>query len=248
MKSDDISLPVRPSVVWLDLDDTLIDFHAISLIALRLLYHEALLDRWIPSEDTWVKDYVASNTDLWRRYALGEVTREYLRIERMSAPLRPYFTGSADELHSLADSLDPLYLDLMARQKQLMPGAMDLLTGLRERNYRTGILSNGFEQVQYRKMDTAGISSYIDITVLSDHIGINKPALGIYRHAMELTGQLNPGRHLLVGDNLSTDIAGAVNAGWTAVYFDRNSELPVSYNGSYYTINSLTELLRLLPD
>lgn len=248
MKSKQHTLPVRPTVVWLDLDDTLIDFHAIARIALRLLYEEARLDRWIPSVDTWVADYVASNADLWRRYALGEVTREYLRIERMSAPIRPFFTGTPDELYALADSLDPLYLDIMAQQRVLMPGAGELLTWLRDHNYRTGILSNGFQQVQYRKLDHNGISPYIDITVLSDHIGINKPAIGIYRHAMEQTGERNPGRHLLVGDNLATDIAGAVNAGWEAIYFDRSAPDSLAYNGSYFTVNSLTEVIRLLPD
>ncbi|MDE6581247.1 MAG: YjjG family noncanonical pyrimidine nucleotidase [Duncaniella sp.] len=248
MKSKKIVISLRPSVVWLDLDDTLIDFHANSRSALRLLYDEAAISRWIPSADTWVEDYEKSNVELWRRYALGEVTRDYLRIERMRAPLRSYFKGSDSELDEIAMKLDPWYLDLLAMQKGLVDGAQKLLTWLREHNYRIGILSNGFEQVQYRKMDTAGITPYIDITVLSDHIGINKPAIGIYRHAMEMTGERNPGRHLLVGDNLATDIAGAVNAGWDAVYFDRNAATPVTFNGRYYTINSLSELVRLLPD
>lgn len=248
MKSDKIILPLRPSVVWLDLDDTLIDFHTNSRLALRRLYTEAGIDRWIPSADIWVENYEVSNVDLWRRYALNEISRDYLRIERMRAPLRPYFSGSVAELDEFALRLDPWYLDLLAIQKELVAGALELLTWLRIHDYRTGILSNGFEQVQYRKMDAAGITPYIDITVLSDHIGINKPAIGIYRHAMEITGERNPGRHLLVGDNITTDIAGAVNAGWEAIYFDRNAKAPVNYNGFYYTVNSLDEVIRLLPD
>ncbi len=244
-----MKLPVRPSVVWLDLDDTLIDFHAIARIALSILYKEAGLGRWMPDEETWVADYMKSNADLWRRYASGEVTREYLRIERMSAPLRPYFTGSAEELASIADGLDPQYLDIMAAQKVLMPGATEMLETLRKRGYRTGILSNGFKQVQYRKIDIHGLTPYIDLTVLSDHIGVNKPGIAIYRHAMELSGEMNPGRHVIIGDNLLTDIAGAVNAGWEAIYFDRQkSGEAIEYNGSYFTVKSLTDIIRLLPD
>ena len=67
MKSDVLKLPVRPDIVWLDLDDTLIDFRANSRKALHLLYSRAGLDRFVPTADRWVEDYEESNHELWRR-------------------------------------------------------------------------------------------------------------------------------------------------------------------------------------
>lgn len=65
---------------------------------------------------------------------------------------------------------------------------------------------------------------YIDIVVLSDDIGVNKPDVRLYRHAMERTGISDPEAHLMIGDNPSTDIAGALAAGWHAMLL---SDTPV---------------------
>lgn len=245
MKSEMLS--VRPDVVWLDLDDTLIDFHANSRVALRLLYRRENLSRFIADEDRWVEDYETSNKELWRLYALGSITKDYLRIERMRAPLRPHWTESAEALDRFSRDLDPLYLDLLAEQKTLVDGARQLLETLRSRGYRIGVLSNGFKQVQYRKIESAGIKDLIDVVVLSDDIGVNKPAIDIYRHAMHLTGVTNPGRHLMVGDNLDTDIAGAVNAGWDAVYFNPSEGDAVTAHGHYLSSGSLLSIANLIP-
>ncbi len=247
MKSDSLKLAVRPDVVWLDLDDTLIDFRGNSRKALRQLYTDAGLDRFIPTADRWVTDYETSNHDLWSRYALGLIKRDYLRIERMRAPIRPFWSGSQSELDSLALQLDPMYLDLLAVQTGLVAGARELLESLRSRGYRIGVLSNGFKQVQYRKMESAGIASLIDVVVLSDDIGVNKPSIGIYRYAMEVTGVMNPGRHLLVGDNPDTDIAGAVNAGWDAILFEPESGKGAVDRDGVIATGSLRTVSEIIP-
>ncbi|MCM1519321.1 MAG: HAD-IA family hydrolase [Lachnoclostridium sp.] len=233
--------------IWLDLDDTLIDFHGNSRLALRQLWEDCRLDRWYDAPEQWIDNYEVSNIDLWRRYALDEVTKDYLRLERMRAPLRPCWKGTPEALDAFAAELDPLYLDRLAEQKGLVPGALELLDALRQRGFRTGILSNGFKQVQYRKMDTTGITPYIDIVVLSDDIGVNKPALPIYRHAMQQAGVTDPALNLMIGDNLTTDIGGAINAGWQAILLDPASPEPLSHSTSHTTVNSLAALLSLLP-
>lgn len=233
--------------IWLDLDDTLIDFHGNSRLALRQLWDDCHLDRWYTDPEQWIDNYEVNNIDLWRRYALDEVTKDYLRIERMRAPLRPLWKDTPEALDAFAAELDPLYLDRLAEQTGLVPGAMKLLEALRQRGFRTGILSNGFKQVQYRKMDTIGISPYIDIVVLSDDIGVNKPALPIYHHAMQQAGITDPEMNIMIGDNLTTDICGAINAGWKAILLDPASPEPVIHSSSHTTVNSLDAILPLLP-
>lgn len=247
MKSDNLRLPVKPAMVWIDLDDTLIDFHANSRVALRMLYRQEHISQWIADEERWVADYERTNKELWRLYALGAVTKEYLRIERMRAPLRRFWTESLEALDHFANRLDPLYLDLLAEQKGLVEGALALLHNLRSRGYRIGVLSNGFRQVQYRKIESAGLKELIDVVVLSDDIGVNKPALAIYRHAMEVSGVMNPGRHLMIGDNADTDIAGALNAGWEAVLYDPGFSGKAKFDGTCFTVSSLGQIPALLP-
>ncbi len=206
--------------VWLDLDDTLIDFHANSREALRLLYHAEGLDRFWSLPETWIAAYEAHNHMLWDRYSRAEITQDFLRVNRFAGPLAHAWTGNISELEAFARRLDPIYLDLLARQKALVPDAMALLDTLRRLGYRTGILSNGFTDVQHRKLSVTGIGPKIDLVVLSDDIGVNKPDTRLYEHAMARAGEPEPTRHLMVGDNPSTDIAGALAAGWRAILLD----------------------------
>ncbi len=202
--------------VWLDLDDTLIDFHTNSRKALANTYHLAGLERWFESPEQWTERYEHFNYPLWDRLAKGEITTPYLRMERFRLPLVE--AGMEDSAaRELSLKLDPLYLDCLANEKATVKGAFELLEKLRATGVHTGILSNGFADVQHRKIRRAGIDSYIDETVLSDDIGIQKPDIRLYRHAMERSGDMCETHHLMIGDNPSTDISGALNAGWSAI-------------------------------
>lgn len=232
--------------VWIDLDDTLIDFRANSRLTLRRVYADCALERFFPTCEAWMQSYETHNHHLWDLYSRAEITQSFLRIDRFATPLRPTWTGSEDDLIAFARELDPLYLDILAEQRTLIPGAMELLKHLRGRRYNIGILSNGFEQVQMRKLAVTGIGEYVDLTVLSDHIGINKPDPRIYLHAMERAASPTPSRHLMIGDNLATDIAGAISAGWHAVLFDRDLRHIPSPADRHTTVNSLSTLLDTL--
>lgn len=206
------------SVVWVDLDDTIIDFTTNARSALVRLYDTEHLNRWWSAPELWAEAYESHNHALWARYNIGEVSREYLRMERFALPLTDAGVARA-EAEQMSRKFDGLYLDYLAQEKNLMPGAMELLQHLRRCGAKIGIISNGFKEVQYRKMDSDGVTPWIDVTVLSDDIGVNKPDKRIFRHAMYCTGENNPSRHLLIGDNPDTDIAGALNAGWHAVHY-----------------------------
>lgn len=206
--------------VWLDLDDTLIDFHANSLAALRLTYAECRLDRYFASCNEWTDSYMRHNHALWDRYNRAEITQAYLRMHRFLDPVREK-CHEVDEASFIpeANRLDTVYLDLLAQQKCMIDGAVGLVNHLRAHSYNIGVLSNGFTDVQHRKMRTVGLDTLVDAVVLSDDIGVNKPDPRIYAHAMERTGCADPAAHIMIGDNPATDIAGALASGWRAVLF-----------------------------
>lgn len=232
--------------VWIDLDDTLIDFRGNSRIALHILYKETGLDRFYATPDDWTAAYMANNHELWSRYNRAEITKEYLRLERMRAVIAPSWRGSEDELVEFSWLMDKIYLDRLAEQKGLVPGAKELLLWLREQGYHIGILSNGFKQVQYRKIESAGLTELIDLVVLSDDIGVNKPDVRIYDYAMKCAGCENRSRHLMIGDNPDTDIAGAVNAGWGAVWFHPDGKSDNVTGAGWTEIDTLDGVKELL--
>lgn len=202
--------------VWLDLDDTLIDFTVNSRAALRKTFEAAGLDRWFDNAESWTECYEKYNYPLWDQLARGEISTEYLRMERFRRPLAE---GGADDstARSESEKLDTLYLDLLAQETALVDGATDFLKALRRAGVKTGILSNGFADVQHRKIANAGLAGLIDMTVLSDDIGVPKPDIRLYEHAMEVSGDSEACHHLMIGDNPETDIRGALNAGWSAI-------------------------------
>lgn len=225
-------------VVWVDLDDTLIDFRANSKAALAEVYNAtAPIRQLFPTPEAWIEAYENYNYKLWALYNTAEITRDYLRLNRFLLPLTDAGMDREEAL-KIAPELDPAYLDALAAQKRLVDGAVPLLERLRAAGLTIGCLSNGFKEVQFRKIANAGLSPYIDIVVLSDDIGINKPDVRLYQYAMERTGITDPGRHLMIGDNPATDIAGALNAGWNAILYDPLNML----DSPAPKVNSLSEI------
>ena len=231
--------------VWFDLDDTLMDFHANSRLANRLLFREARLDRYCPSPEEWIAAYEAHNKTLWDRYSRAEITQDFLRVDRFATPLRDSWTGTPEELEAFAWELDKLYLDRLAEQTVMIDGAVSLLSHLRAHYYNIGVLSNGFRDVQYRKLRNSGLDRMVDLTVLSDDIGVNKPDPRLFAYAMGRAGCTVPEANLMVGDNLGADIGGAPGAGWRAVHFDRSAPALMS-GGKYLTTPDLGLLRGLL--
>ena len=210
--------------VWFDLDDTLIDFHANSRAANRITFEECGLDRYCKDVETWIRNYETHNRSLWERYGLGQISQDFLRVDRFATPLRQEWDGDDESPEKFSWELDHIYLAHLAEQTAMVDGAKELLSFLRAHRYNIGVLSNGFKDVQHHKLANTGLDTMVDLTVLSDDIGINKPDPRLYIHAMERSGDCDKGHHMMIGDNLLTDIAGAIGAGWHAVHFDPTAE------------------------
>lgn len=207
-------------MVWIDLDDTLWDFKANSRVALRGLYDDYQLSRWFESPAQWIECYERHNHALWNHYNHALISKEYLMKNRFLLPLAEAGSPLAKEFGA---RFDREYLDRLAQCTLLVDGAIELLKWIKERGEATGILSNGFTEVQYRKINNSGLAPYIDHIVLSDEIGINKPDVRIFRHAEKVAGE-RPEHCIMIGDNPDTDLRGAIDAGWHPIYFDRDNK------------------------
>lgn len=123
---------------------------------------------------------------------------------------------------------------------------MQLITALKEMKLPIGILSNGFTEVQQHKLRVTGLDKMIDLMVLSDEIGINKPNVELFEHAMKRAGQTTPASQLMIGDNATTDIAGAISAGWNAILYDRSLPLLHTKGKGYHMVSVLEHIPLLL--
>lgn len=205
--------------IWFDLDDTLYDFSRSSLIGLNYIYNAYGLGRHFPTVGEWIECYHRHNRALWDLYNVGGVDQQTLRRDRFVLPLTE--GGFApDEADGLTRELDGVYLERLGSTGLLVEGARELLVNLRVRGYGIGVLSNGFSGVQHRKLESSRMAELVDCVVLSDDIGINKPDRRLFDHALKKAGTTAL-ESVMVGDNLQTDIEGALRAGWrAAVLFD----------------------------
>lgn len=237
--------------IFLDLDDTLWDFAKNSDIALELLYaREQPLQQLFDSEAAFAEAYHTLNSQLWSRYHHAEISRDYLLNERfrgvMDAALgsTPSSSVGIENLKSYADKLNSDYLRLLGEQTNIVEGAKEVLEKL-SREYLIGVLSNGFREVQYDKLRNTGLDRYVQRMVLSDEIGVQKPDRRIYDYALAETGALAD-ETIMVGDNPETDVQGALDAGWRAVFFDKRKVGGCPEGAS--RIDSLPELLDVISE
>ena len=205
--------------LWFDLDDTLYNFQTSSLIALDCLYERHNLSRFFPDSKCWKIIYHRFNDALWERYNVGLVDQQTLRRERFVLPLLEMGVDEGEAIQ-LAKQLDKEYLKEIALTGLTIPGALDLLKEAKRRGYKIGILSNGFSEVQYDKLRSTGLIRYVDCVVLSDEIGINKPDIKLFEYALAKSGATAE-ESIMIGDNPTTDIAGAQSAGWETLLFNK---------------------------
>ena len=229
-------------VLFIDLDDTLYDFTSNSTDAYREVYAFMEYGRWFRSFEHYYEIYWARNKELWVLYADSKITKEQLNAERYTHPLRVMGVPDADAVGARFWEESMKRLPLGAR---LMPHAREVLEYLKPR-YRIYILSNGFAELQSRKMQSAGIAHYFDGVVLSEDIGVNKPHRAIFDHALRVAG-VTADRALMIGDNYEVDIKGAHGAGIDQVFYnvaglDISDEVLIPT----HTIGSLLELKEIV--
>lgn len=204
----------RYKTLFIDLDDTIYDFSAASKEAFNETYELLQYERFFNSFEHYMDIYSPHNLMLWGMYGEGKITKEELNRRRYSYPLE--VVGVHDQ--ELADTFCREALGRIPTKGPLMPGAIELLEYLRPK-YDMYILSNGFKELQSRKMRTAGIDGYFDALILSEDIGVNKPDRRLFEHALKITGSRLE-ESIMIGDMFETDITGAANIGMEQIYYN----------------------------
>lgn len=221
-----------------DLDNTLWNFTENARSALHEVYVHYQLHKYYPDFEAYFFQFEEYNTILWQLYGTGKITKEFLCTERFLFPLRKF--GVLNEL--LAKEMSDYYLHQCCLQTVVMPHTFETLDYLRPR-YEMHVISNGFTEVQYRKLDTSGLSGYFNKIFLSEEIGYHKPNPEFFAHIFTVIDATKE-ECLVIGDNFGADIEGAMNVGIDQVFYTPQST-PASRQPTY-TIHDLSELRSFL--
>lgn len=236
-----------------DLDRTLWDFdknakNAISrLITIHSLPLPTIFNGTVINpenrDDIFYSQYERINYQLWDQYEAGKITKETLRSRRF---YDTFLLFGIDD-RKMAAIFDMEYLDIMADGTELVPGAIEVLDSIKSEGGKIAIITNGFTEVQHRKLENSGLSPFVDLLITSEEVGIHKPSPGIFRIALErLTGLTDlksiKQRTLMIGDDFTHDIEGAQIFGIDQFFYNPKN-IPCE-GGPTYMSDDLRSILK----
>ena len=230
----------RYNYIFLDLDDTIWDFHANAKASLHDVYFDRKLNEHYPDFEHFFHLYARRNLELWSQYGQGLITKDYLIVERF----RHLLSHAGIQAHEMALNMNTDFLDILSTKTILMPYAGELLEYCTARHLPMTIISNGFTEVQYRKLRNSNIEQYFTHVVLSEAVGALKPSREIFEYALKLNNA-RADETLMIGDSFDADILGAVGAGIDAVYLNNTgneTEIPEKVT----QISSLKEVFEMI--
>ena len=178
---------------------------------------------------------------MWSAFERGEITQKELRIRRFEYLLENL------EMDAAAVDFSAHYLKGLAESGHLIPGARELLGDLSERGFLLAVVTNGLPDVQYRRMKKAGIDSFFEKIFISGEMGCQKPDRQFFDLTLAGLGSPDPRECLVIGDSLSSDIQGGINAEIATCWFNPQGTSDTGGVKPDYTIGSLEELLQILP-
>jgi len=231
--------------IFLDWDDTIGDWTTAEHKALQDIYVHYQLNRLYPTFEDYLNAYKPYNLELWGMYGRGEVTKDWLHLQRFLKPLLANdANGENESMVKLAHEIGAEFLRLTNKYFCLMPDAERVVKYLAGK-YLLTIISNGFKEVQYYKFEHSGLAPYFTHTLISEEVGINKPQPGIFEIALERNG-ITAAEALMIGDSYSSDIAGAKAAGIDQMWITNEGVKELPNEGATYVVPKLTDVMEIV--
>jgi 2-haloacid dehalogenase len=197
--------------LFLDLDDTILDFHKAERIAISKTIREFGLE---PTEEV-LHRYHLINKWHWEQLELGKLTRPEV-LENRFGVLFEEFGIQADKA-----ACAKAYEHNLSQGHWFMPGAEEAVERL-SKKYRLFLASNGTATVQKGRMTSANLYRFFEKCFVSQEIGHNKPSKEYFEAAFAMIPGFDKSKCLMVGDSLTSDIRGGINAGIKTCWVNPN--------------------------
>lgn len=222
--------------IFLDLDDTILDFTAAENVALP----KALREVGIEPTSELLARYKQINIAEWERYERGEISRETVLTERydiLFAELGISLPGFVAE---------DAYRKYLGIGHYFINGAMELLDYLKGKHYRLFIASNGVAATQDSRLDSAGIRPYFEQIFISETTGYHKPEKEYFDYCFSHIPDFDPSQALIIGDSLTSDIQGGKLAGIDTCWFNPKGNTAPEHLKPNFEIKTLKDLAQII--
>lgn len=183
-------------------------------------------------------EYQIINKSLWIAYQNGRISAKELQTSR--------FEKWSNYLDISAEQINYQFLESMADICQPLPGAKTLMEYLIANNIKAAIITNGFTQLQQVRLERTKFDQYFSHVIISEELGIAKPNVAIFDHALDKMGNPDRKKVLMVGDTLESDILGGINAKLDTCWLNHHNKMHPEDIIQTYQIRSLYDLLTKL--
>ncbi|MGL6178099.1 MAG: YjjG family noncanonical pyrimidine nucleotidase [Tannerellaceae bacterium] len=225
--------------LFIDLDDTLWDTFNNNKASLKEVYDIYEFNRSYASFEVFFDRWFPYNNHLWDLYRQDKISKQQLVTKRFEHMVEPMGITDPDFIQQLNKE----FLQRSSSKSGLLPFALDILLYLQDK-YTLHILSNGFREVQYKKMDNSGLTTFFDKVILSEDAGANKPSKDIFDYALSITSAKRE-EVLMIGDSWEADIVGAHQSNIHQVWYNPHRLCPSDFTPTY-EISNLKELQNIL--
>lgn len=226
--------------LFFDLDHTLWDFELNSKETMQELFITyQMANLGISDFDAFFNIYTAHNHRLWDRYAKGFIKQDELRWKRIYLSLLDFKIAN----EKLSREMSVAFLQILPTKKKLFPYTIEILTYLKNKDYKMHLITNGFESVQFQKIQNAEIAPFFSQVITSEASNSLKPNKEIFEFALN-NANAKLDQSIMIGDNESADIQGGINIGMDTIFVNHLKVAPTL--PATYTITHLKELEGIL--
>ena len=198
--------------IFFDLDHTLWDFDKNS----DLTFFKILKKNDISIDvSKFLNCYHPINRKYWEMYRVNKVSKADLRYYRLSDTFKKL---NYDINDYIINQLAIDYIEHLSDFNHLIPETLTVLELLKSK-YKMHIITNGFKEVQKRKLQKSDLIQYFKTVTISEDVGVKKPHKLIFNHALT-AANANVESSIMIGDNFNADILGALGVGMKAIYYD----------------------------
>ena len=220
-----------------DADDTLFDFPKASAQAFAVMCEK----HNIANTPETYQIYHNINKVLWAAFDRGEVTKEYLTLERYVRFLKALDISNQDPAQCNRD-----YLTALGESVFPLPHAEEVCRELALRGHQLYIVTNAVASVQRNRLDRSGFSRWFQGAFISEEAGASKPSKAYFDYVRAQLPELTAENCLIIGDSLSSDIKGANNAGLPCCWFNPKGQPLQEGLHADYEISDLRQLLEIV--
>lgn len=219
-------------LLW-DIDGTILNFEKAEKRAIRTLFEKFNLGE---CTDEMLSHYIEINKKYWKLLECGKMEKERILVERFEE----FFLKEGIRTDAAAE-FNKAYQLALGDTIAFNDDALEIIKA-QKKNYLIIIVTNGTAIAQKKKLERSGLDKIADNIFISEEVGYEKPSIHFFERVIAKAGIDDVSQAVIIGDSLTSDIQGGVNAGIDTCWYNPKGEINDTNLIPTYMIKNLHEL------